>query len=203
MKKTLLIAVVGAVMAMSSVFAQHTQSLVFSGPAVWTPGTTITLSTTLTFSGYEAYGFSYWLEVPNALAPFLQVNMPTYFVFSDPNNVNPWPATWSNIGARPGYVSDGNDLGATADRLPLVVNGNIHITDIPINVLAGAPAGIYTLFSTSNLPRTSEVTDSDFNDNNIPAAPFVFTIVPEPSTLALLGLAAVGSALVAYRRRKA
>jgi hypothetical protein len=45
------------------------------------------------------------------------------------------------------------------------------------------------------------VTDQDFNDNNIPAASFVFTIVPEPSTLALIGLAAVGS-LVAIRRGK-
>jgi hypothetical protein len=120
-KKTLLIAVVGAVMAMSSVFAQHTQSLAFTGPTVWTLGTTITLSTTLTFNGYDAYGLSYWLEVPNAIAPFLQVNMPTYFVFNDPNNVNPWPAPFnSTIGARSGYMSEGNDLGATTHPLALI-----------------------------------------------------------------------------------
>ena len=69
-------------------------------------------------------------------------------------------------------------------------------------VAAGAPAGTYTLHSTIVSPRTSEVTDDVFNDNNIPQASFVFTIVPEPSTLALVGLAAVCS-LVAIRRRKA
>ena len=204
MKKTLLIAVIGAVAAMNSVFGQHTQSLAFTGPANWTPGTQVTLSTTLTYGGYQSYGLSYWLEVPNALAPFLQINMPTYFTFNDANNVNAWPAGWSATGARPGYMSDNNDLGATTQPLALVMPGTYHITDIPISVLAGAPGGTYTLFSTSNSPRISEVTDQDFMDNNIiPPGQFVFTIVPEPSTLALLGLAAVGSALVAYRRKKA
>jgi hypothetical protein len=204
MRKTLLIAVVGAVMAMSSIFAQtHTQSLAFSGPAVWTPGTTITLSTTLTFNGYSSYGLSYWLEVPNAIAPFLSIGMPTYFSFNDPNNINPWPVSFnSTIGARAGYMSEGNDLGATGLLIAVPPGTAYHITDIPVNILSGAPAGTYTLFSTSTAPRISEVTDDTFSGNNIPAAPFVFTIVPEPSTLALLGLIAVGSALVAYRRCK-
>jgi hypothetical protein len=47
----------------------------------------------LTWGGYSSYGLSYWIELPNPIVPFLQVNMPTYFVFNDPNNVNPWPAT--------------------------------------------------------------------------------------------------------------
>jgi hypothetical protein len=204
MKRTLLIAVIGVTMAMGSAFAQtHTQSLEFSGPANWTPGTTITLSTTLTFNGYSSYGLSYWLEVPNAIAPFLSIGMPTYFVFHDPNNVNPWPASFnSTIGARAGYMSEGNDLGATGQVLILPPGNFYHITDIPITISGGAPVGTFTLFSTSNSPRISEVTDSDFMGNPIPAASFVFTIVPEPSALALLGLAAVGSALVAYRRCK-
>ncbi len=146
MKKTLLIAVIGAMAAMSSLFAQtHVQSLSFSGPMVWNPGTQVTLSTTLTYSGYPSYGLSYWLEVPSALAPFLQIQMPTYFVFNDPNNVNAWPATWSTTGARAGYMSDNNDLGATTQPLALVDPSSYHITDIPINVLAGAPGGTYTL----------------------------------------------------------
>ena len=202
MKKTLLIAVIGATMAMSSVFAQHTQSLSFTGPSVWNPGT-ITLSASLTFGGYSSYGLSYWLEVPNAIAPFLQLAMPTYFTFNDGNNVNPWPASFnSNIGADAGFMTEGNDIGGTTQPLALVQPGTYHITDIPFLLAAGAPAGTYTLHSTTLIPRTSEVTDDQFNDNNIGQASFVFTIVPEPSTLALLGLAAIGS-LVAIRRRKA
>jgi hypothetical protein len=61
---------------------------------------------------------------------------------------------------------------------------------------------MYDLRSTTTSPFTSEVTDTDFNDNNLPAAHFTINIVPEPSTLVLLGLGAAGSGLVAYRRRK-
>ena len=204
MKKTLLIAVIGAMIAMSSAFAQHTQSLAFAGPSNWTPGTTVTLAASLTFGGYSSYGLSYWLEVPNAIAPFLSLNMPTYFTFNDANNVNAWPAAFnSTIGATAGNMTESNDLGATTQPLVLVAPGTYHITDIPFVVAPGAPVGTYTLHSTVTSPRISEVTDQDFMDNNIiPPGTFVFTIVPEPSTLALLGLAAAGS-LVAYRRRKA
>jgi hypothetical protein len=62
---------------------------------------------------------------------------------------------------------------------------------------------MYDLRSTTSAPRTSEVTDTDFNDNNLPAAHFTINIVPEPSTLALLCLAAAGSGWMTYRHRKA
>jgi hypothetical protein len=96
------------------------------------------------------------------------------------------------ISARPHNVGAGNPALPHAD-IPISIDASFGTLTVP--------PGTYTLFSTSNLPRTSEVTDSDFNDNNLAAAAFVFTIVPEPSTLALLGLAAVGS-LVAIRRGK-
>jgi hypothetical protein len=40
-----------------------------------------------------------------------------------------------------------------------------------------------------------------FADNNLPAAQYMITIIPEPTTLALIGLTAVGGAIIAHRRR--
>jgi hypothetical protein len=88
--------------------------------------------------------------------------------------------------------------------MKMVPPGTIHITDLMFTLDAGAPAGMFTLRSTTTSPRISEVTDTDFNDNNIiPAGSVMLNIVPEPSTFALVGLGAVASAMLAYRRRKA
>jgi hypothetical protein len=96
------------------------------------------------------------------------------------------------------------DLGATTNDLMLPLPGTYHITDITFMLAPGTPLGMYDLRSTTHSPRISEVTDTDFNDNNIvPAGSFMINIVPEPSTLALLSLATAGLGLMAYRRRKA
>src|SRR6266581_3635089 len=91
MKRTVLIPMICAMIA-CTVSGQQTQSITFSGPSLWTPGTTVNLNVFLTFNGYNATGLSYWLEVPNPLAPFIEITNVQYFTFPIPNQLTPNPA---------------------------------------------------------------------------------------------------------------
>ena len=82
MKRTLLITLIGLTIVATSLFAQTSQTLSISGPSNWVPGTTVTLSVQDAFSGYLAYGLSYWLMVSNAIAPSLTITSVTYFTFT-------------------------------------------------------------------------------------------------------------------------
>lgn len=199
MKKTLLTAIICATTATSAIFGQHTQSISFSGPSVWMPGTTVNLDVFLTFSGYNAYGLSYWLEVQNALAPYLAITDIQWFTFLG-HGQPIYPILFTG-GGDPGYSRETFDLGGSAfpDYIP---SGTYHVTTITFSLADNAPNGTFTMLTTSHNPVPSIVTDTDFNDNAIPTASFTITVVPEPSTFALLGLAAVGSCTLIYRRRK-
>ena len=163
---------------------QPSQSLSFTAPQIWLPGTTITLTTNLTFSGYNSVGLSYWLEVPTAIAPFLTISGVTYSTtFPDPTQTTPNPAPFNGdagFGARPGYELELRDLGSTINDFGNVPGpGTYQINTIQITIAAGAPPGTYTLFSTINSPRISAVTSFDgtnFEDNDIvPSGSFTFS----------------------------
>ena len=210
MKKALLIALIGLTTAMSSLYA--TQSLTLNGPNIWNPGTSVTLTVDdlfLNFGG--SYGLSYWLQVNNAIAPFLTITSLAYHQpFTDGNNIGTFPFSFnSTSGADAGFMStttangQSGDLGATSNPLVLVPDGiYVDVTDITFALAAGAPVGAYTLRTTTASPRGSIQVTSDFSDMPIPQGPFVFDVVPEPSTVALIGLTGLGAGVVACRRRK-
>src|ERR1043166_4219870 len=161
MKKTLLIALLSLTTAISSLYA--TQSLTFSGPSTWTPGTSIVLSTTDTFSGFGggSFGLSYWLQVNNAIAPFLTITGFTYFTWGGPFPPPPslFPISFTDSsGADAGFLSthaaEGRtgDLGASGGLIP---DGSYHVTDITFALATNALAGTYTLRTTTATPRGS------------------------------------------------
>jgi hypothetical protein len=199
MKKALLVVLVGLTFSCNA-FSQGV-SLSFSGPSTWVPGTSVTLAVQDTFAIGGSYGFSYWLEVSTAIAPFFTITGEMNFPpFPDGFN-NTYPILFNQPGS-PGFMGENGAQDGAPNPVVLVPDGSYHVMDITFALAAGAPIGTYTLHTTTASPRGSIQVTSDFGDAPFPQASFVFNVVPEPSTLALLGLSAVTTGVIAYRRRK-
>jgi hypothetical protein len=209
MKKILLITIISAMLGIGAAYGQS-QSLAFNdGNGTPNSGTynstdTITLDINLTFSGYSSFGLSFWLEASNGIAPFLRITSITYgTAFSDPTQ-NPTNALFNSVtGASPGFMTEVPDMGSTVadpQTQPAITPGTYLVAHITIS-LTNAPAMSFIIQSTTVNPHASEVSDTKFNDHNIVPAAQYFVIIPEPTTLALIGMTAVGGAFIAHRRR--
>lgn len=201
MKKPLLFALIAFMTAVTPLPAQGSATLSFSGPTTWMPGTSITLALQDTFSLGGSYGLSYWLEVSNAIAPFFTITGITYFPPWPDGYTGPFPVLF-NHPFEPGFMAEFAGLAGGVNPPVLVPDGSYHISDITFALAANAPAGVYSLQTTSANPRGSIQVTSDFGDFPFPQTPFVFTVVPEPSPLALFGIGASGAARSICRGRK-
>ena len=198
-----------------SVFAQtHTQSISFDdgvGPGnAGTYGSNdhFSVDLYLTYSGYNSYGFSLWMETTAAAAPYLTLTgMTNNTTFPDLNPFLTFPQAFTLLQSNGMYTTpnspDGgpSDIGSTVSnpQAGSVPPGTYFVGQLSV-ALNGLPPGVYVMRTDALGGHTSEVVDTKFMDNNIPVSEYTITVVPEPSTMALLGVAAIVLVLSARRR---
>jgi hypothetical protein len=156
-------------------------------------------------------GFNLWLETVAANSGFFAVTAAVSNVsgWNTPSGATSFPETLTTTGStHAGFAQNTHSLGFVDTS----GGSNAHVTPfsgllletLTFSIAGNTPLATYTFTSTTSAsdPRTSSVNDSvgaSFNVNT--PASFSITVVPEPSTWAMLGLGGLICAVLVVRRR--
>ena len=217
MKKLPLIAVIAlactvAASRVSAQSAMFTYTGVPAAPVVPGSSFTIGISLVLVTGGNipNVQGFSLWMaQLSPGVGPFpfaITIRDATGGAFIPDRVV--FPQVLDPISRNSDGTPTATDLGGQSAAAPLS-SGTYFIYNLTFSLAANALPGNYTIGSTtSSVPgvggRFSVI--SDLSGNNtfpVAASSFNITVVPEPSSIALLCVGLVSAGALAYRRRVA
>ena len=113
-------------------------------------------------------------------------------------------STQAQVFASPGNNVDANgnerDLGGLADN-PMG-DGTYFVATITLSIAGNAAPGSYTFQTVTSGGRQGVFNDSEGDTSPIQPGSITVTVVPEPSTYALLAVGAICAGTVVYRRRR-
>lgn len=214
MKKLLLTLACSVVMAAAALAQTQSINLYTTGTTntsgTYAAGSSFSLDSSITFTGFTAIGLSEWLQVNSTIAPYITITGESYFTFTDDNQTfltgNSNNTFILTSGANTGFRVEGRDVGGTAvGPTEYRTAGTYTVNTITFTLAPDAPAGTYSIATTTLSPRQTAIGDTSFNDHYTAQGTYTFTIaaaaVPEPSTWLAAGLGVTG--LLVYRRRQA